>query len=202
MSTLKAELRGETLPEFTMTLPTGWIKQEPNDEARRAMVAAAKQRLMAVHRPDLFAQTTAMVEKVFQEMRRVDTVAFFGPGVDAPDSAYLPVSLTASVRRGQGGASLDDTVAQLIRREGATALGADKRFLRWRRESVESIDAATVATTTVAYFTPVPDSGRTRALQLTLVISHDPIAEGDAEFVDSLVDVFDAHVSTFAWIPA
>lgn len=202
MSSLKAELRGETLPDFTLTLPTGWIRQEPTDEAKHSMAAAARQRLMALHRPDLFAQTTTMVEKMFREMRRVETVAFFGPGPGAPDSAYLPVSLMASVRRGQGGASLDDTVAQLIRTEGATALGADKRFLRWRRESVESFDGTTVATTTVAYFTPVPDSGRTRALQLTLVISHDPVADGDAAFVDALADIFDAHVSTFAWIPA
>lgn len=202
MSSLKAELRGETLPEFSLSIPEGWVRRAPSDEVRDEMLAAAKRRLMQAHRPDLYGQTTAMVRKLFSDMQRVETVAFFGPAQDAPDVAYLPATLTASVRRGQDGESLDNAVAQLIRNEGATALGEDKRFLRWERESVENVEGTRVATTTVVYFTPVPETGRKRALQFTLVITHNPDEEGDKEFVSGLKMLFDAHLSTFAWVAA
>jgi hypothetical protein len=202
MASLEAELRGESLPNFTMVLPAGWERNEPSDEVRDEMLAAAKKRLMQAHRPDLYGQTTALVKKVFAEMRRVETVAFFAPGDSAPDSARLPATLTASVRRGQNGESLDDTIAGLIRREGATALGDDKRFLRWEKDSIESLDGTKVATTTVVYLTPVPDTGRRRALQFTLIITHNPDDSGDDEFVAALGVLFDAHISTFAWSAA
>lgn len=199
MSSLKAELRGETLPPFSLAIPEGWVRREPTDEARREMLAAAKARLMAAHRPDLYTQTMSMVARMFDGMRRAETVAFFGPAPGAPDSAFLPATLTASIRRGESGGSLDSTVAHLVRSEGATALDEDKRFLRWRRESIEDLDGTSVATTTVVYLTPVPDSDRARALQFTLVISHDPSAEGDTQFVAGLEQLFDAHLSTFSW---
>jgi hypothetical protein len=199
MSSLKAELRGETLPEFTLTLPNGWVRRAPSNEVRDDMLAAAKRRLMQAHRPDLYGQTTAMVRKLFSEMQRVDTVAFFSPGENAPDEAFLPATLTASVRRAPDGQSLDGSIAGLIRNEGATALGDDKRFLRWERDTVESMDGTRVATTTVVYFTPVPDTGRKRALQFTLVITHNPDEPGDEDFVTGLKMLFDAHLSTFSW---
>lgn len=202
MSSLKAELRGETLPEFVMTLPHGWVRRAPTDDVREEMLTAAKRRLMQAHRPDLYGQTVGMVTKLFSEMQRMETVAFFGPAQDAPESAFLPATLTASVRRGPNGESLDEMVAQLIRREGATALGADKRFLRWDQETSETMDGTRVATTTVIYVTPIPETGRKRALQFTLVITHDPDAAGDEEFVQGLKGLFDAHISTFTWLAA
>lgn len=202
MSSLKAELRGETLPEFTLALPIGWERRAPSDEVRDEMLAAAKRRLMQAHRPDLYGQTTALVNKLFTEMRRVETVAFFGPAASAPDEAYLPATLTASVQRGADGTSLDASVAQLIRSEGATPLGDDKRFLRWERERVENVEGTSVATTTVVYFTPVPDTGRARALRLTLVLTHDPEQAGDVEFVAGLKMLFDSYISTFSWVSA
>lgn len=199
MTSLEAELRGESLPEFSLTLPSGWQRNEPSDEVRDEMLAAAKKRLMQAHRPDLYGQTTALVKRLFTEMRRVETVAFFAPADDAPDNSRLPATLTASVRRGQNGESLDDAIAGLIRREGATPLGGDKRFLRWEKDSVESLEGTRVSTTTIVYLTPVPDTGRKRALQFTLVITHSPDESGDAEFVSSLASLFDAHISTFSW---
>lgn len=202
MSSLAAELRGESLPEFALTVPPGWVRQAPSDEVRDRMLADAKARLMQVHRPDLYVQTTGLVKKLFAEMRRVETVAFFAPGADAPDSAYLPATLMASIRRGSDGESLDASIAALIRHEGATALADDKRFLRWERDTVEKLEGTSVATTTVVYLTPIPDTGRKRALQFTLVINHDPNEAGDDEFVGALKSLFDAHLSTFAWSTA
>jgi hypothetical protein len=190
------------MPEFTLTLPDGWVRKDPSDQVRDDMLAAAKRRLMQAHRPDLYGQTTAMVRKVFTEMQRVETVAFFTPGENAPPEAFLPATLTASIRRGADGQSLDSAIAGLIRNEGATALGDDKRFLRWETSTVESLEGTRAATTTVLYLTPVPDSGRKRALQFTLVITHNPDEPGDDDFVTALTALFDAYLSTFAWTAA
>lgn len=202
MASLKAELRGETLPEFTLTLPAGWVRRAPSDQVRDEMLAAAKKRLMSVHRPDLYVQLNGMVSRMFREMNRVDTVAFFIPGPDAPDEAFLPANLTASVRRGSHGASLDSAIAELIRNEGATALGEDKRILRWEQDSTETFEGVRVPTTTVAYFIPVPGTGRKRALQFTLVITRDNDETDDGSYLEGLKMLFDAHLATFAWIPA
>lgn len=199
VSSLKAELRGETVPEFTLSLPEGWVRKDPSDQVRDEMLAAAKKRLMQAHRPDLYGQTTSMVRKVFTEMQRMETVAFFTPGEGAPPEAFLPATLTASVRRGPDGRSLDGAIAGLIRNEGATALGEDKRLLRWESRTVESLDGTRVATTTVLYLTPIPDTGRKRALQFTLVITHNPDESGDEDFVGALTALFDGYLSTFAW---
>jgi len=200
VASLRAELAGETMPDFVLTLPVGWVKREPSDEERDELLRATKNRLMAVHRPDLYAQMSTMVTRMFRDMQRVETVAYFMPGPDAPDEAYLPATLTASVRRGPNGTSLDDVVAGLIRTQGATALGGDKRMLRWEKEDVQIIDGVRVPTTTVVYFTPVPDTGRKRALQFTLVISHEPIeTDEDRQFLDGVKAMFDSHLSTFSW---
>lgn len=76
--------------------------------------------------------------------------------------------------------------------------GVDKRFLRWERDTVESMDGTRVVTTTLVYFTPVPDTGRKRALQFTLVITHNPDQAGDEDFVTGRKMLFDAHLSTFS----
>lgn len=202
---LRAELGGETMPEFTLSLPVGWVRRTPDEATHDELVAAARARLMRLHRPDLFGQLSALTDRLFRDLRRTGAVAFFLPGEGAPDAAFLPASLTASVRRGPDGRSLDDTMAQLIRAEGATPLGGDRRFLRWlrsERRPVDAGDATAVDTTTVVYLTPVPRTGRRRALQFTLVISHDAAADGDAEYVAALVALFDAHLATFAWAAA
>lgn len=199
---LKDELRGEALPEFTLTLPPGWTRSAPTSQVRDEMLAAAKRRLMAAHRPDLYAQLGPLLARAFSDMERTETVAFFAPGPEAAESDFLPATLTASVRRGENGVSLDSAMAELIRHEGATALGDDKRILRWERESAETLEGVHVPTTTVAYFVPVPKTGRKRALQFTLVITHDNDPRDDGSYLRALKALFDAHLSTFSWLPA
>ena len=203
MPGLREQLRGETLPPFTLTLPAGWVRRAPTDEVRTEMLAAAKRRVMSIHRPDLYAQFQPMFLRMFREMSRTETVAFFLPGPDAPDDAYLPATLTASIRRGPHGTSLDSAMAELIRSKGATALGDDKRILRWEQESVQNLDGTRIPTTTVAYFVPVPNTGRKQALQFTLVITHDEADDEESiRMLSALKALFDAHLSTFAWMPA
>lgn len=201
MQSLRAELTQEVLPEFTVLMPEGWVRREPNDDVRDEMIAAAKTRLMTVNRPDLYAQVLSMVKRSFSNMKRAETIAFFGPVEGAPATAFLPASLTASLRRGSNGGSLDAAIAQLIR-DGATSLRGDKRFIRWETESTEVIEGTSVKATSVLYLTPVPGSGHKRALQFTLVVSHGSDAKEDRELLESITNGFDAYISTFAWVDA
>ena len=202
MNSLKAELRGETTPQFQLMLPVGWVRREPTDQVRDELLGQAKARLMAVHRPDLYAQTLAMTNRMFRDMQRLETVAFFGPAPDAPAEAFLPASLTAAIRRGDNGASLDDDIAALIRDRGATSLGGDKRFVRWEQRRTEQFEGSPVSTTTVLYIIPVPGSGRRRALQFTLVIPHGEETPEDEAMAEGIKTMFDAHLSTFSWVAA
>ncbi|MGK2933081.1 MAG: hypothetical protein ACSLFD_10000 [Solirubrobacterales bacterium] len=202
MQSLRAELTQEVMPEFTVLMPDGWERREPTDAVRDEMLDAAKARLMTVNRPDLYAQLLSMVRRSFSDMKRAETIAFFGPMEGAPDSSYLPASLTASIRRGSNGGSLDGAIAQLIRKDGATALDDDKRFLRWETDSTQMLDGTAVKSTSVLYLTPVPNTGHKRALQFMLVISHGTDSQEDQDFLQSIKDRFDAYISTFAWLSA
>jgi hypothetical protein len=199
MATLSEELRGEELPPYRVTVPVGWVEHPVSESEQRRMLAQARQRLMSVNRPDLYAQTMTMVESMFERMRRTSTVGFFMPETDAPDEARLPASLTVSVVRGRDGATLDEEMTQLIRDRGATSLQGDKRFVRYEQDRSQQFEGVRLNVTTVVYLTPVPGSGRRRALQFTLTVPR-PIDEpADAPLVRAVLELFDAHVSTFAW---
>lgn len=200
MSGLRAELLGETLPDFTLALPPGWARHGVDERTRDEMLRDAKRRLMAAHRPDLFGQLNALTTQAFQQLESLETVAFFTPGPETPEEWFLPVTLTASVRRGPDGATLDDTIAHVIRSSGATPLGDDKRFVRWQTTERRDVDGTGLDATTVAYLTPVPGTGRRRAIQLTLVITHDRSAPGDEEWLVRILATFDLFVSTFGWV--
>jgi hypothetical protein len=196
---LKAQLLGERPPKFRIALPDGWERHEPTLETSEQLLRAARSRLMEAHRPDLYAQISAATKSAFSAMKRAEVVALFMPGPRTPDSLYLPLSLTASIRRGRDGASLDATVAQLIREKGARPLGDDKRFVTWRQDSVEQLADGSVPTVSVFYLTPIPGSGRKRGLLFTLTT---PRPNGDQEtldFADAAISLFDHCVSTLVW---
>jgi hypothetical protein len=196
---LKAQLLGERQPKFRIALPDGWVRHEPTLETSEQLLRAARSRLMEAHRPDLYAQISAATKSAFSAMKRAEVIALFMPGPQTPDSLYLPISLTASIRRGPDGASLDSTVAQLIREKGARALGEDKRFVTWRQDSVQELAGGSVPTVSVFYLTPIPESGRKRGLLFTLST---PRPDGDPETVDyaeAAITLFDHCVSTLVW---
>lgn len=202
VSALRAELLGETTPEFVVAMPPGWIRHAVDDATRDELLRGARTRLAGAHRPDLYGQLSALTSGAFRQMADLETIAFFAPGPDTPEEWFLPVSLTASIRRGPEGATLDDTIAHVIRSSGATSLGQDKRFVRWQSTSRQDVGGTVVDATTVAYLTPVPGTGHRRALQFALVIVHDTASVGDEEWLDRIMSVFDLFVSTFGWVKA
>lgn len=188
-------------PDFALMLPAGWIRRPPDDETEQAIIASLQRRLMDAHRPDLYGRLRSQVREAFANMRKVSTLAIFMPGDDVPESAVLPVSLTASIQHAEPGQNLDGFVRDAIAHSGATPLLGDKRTLRVERTTTESLDGEPLRVTTVAYLTPVPGSQRRRALVLSLVVLRPIDVSDEDEFFVQMLGLFDLCVSTLVWLP-
>lgn len=195
---LREQLGAPADPEFSLVLPPGWSRRDVSHETEESMLQAARKRLMQVHRPDLYGQLQSQLRQSFAQMRQVGTIAHFGPDEDAPDAAFLPASLTASIVTPGTGRSLVEEVTDLIR-GGATDLGGDRRFVRLERETHTSAGGQSAKQTTVAYLTPVPGSKQSRALQLTAVITRGAEFPDDDPALLTMKSLFDATVATLAW---
>ncbi|WP_072315039.1 hypothetical protein [Agrococcus sp. Marseille-P2731] len=195
---LREELGAPADPEFELELPEGWVRHDATAETEQRMLQAARRRLMEAHRPDLYAQLRAQVEESFAAMRRMEAIAHFGPEPGAPDWAFLPASLIATVRTPQPGVTLQQEMAQRIR-EGATALHGDRRFIRDERELDITVGTDAAKQRTVVYVTPMPGSRQARALQLTLVITRGAEFPGDDPALVTMLRLFDACVATLRW---
>ncbi|MCT9818879.1 hypothetical protein N3K63_01120 [Microbacterium sp. W1N] len=190
-------------PDFTLVLPPGWTRRPVTADERTRMDAAMRARLMEVHRPDLYARMRVLLAEAFAQLDAVGAVAMFLPDTDeSPGALVLPASLTARVLRAEPGATLDDHVRASIVRDGATPLLGDKRILRAERESEQHIDGESALLTTVVYLSPIPGSGRRRALQLTLVITRPVDVPADDPPLLQMRALFDLCVSSLAWVSA
>lgn len=195
---LREQLGAPADPEFELELPEGWVRHDASPATEQAMLQAARRRLMEAHRPDLYAQLQAQVQESYAAMRRMGAVAHFGPEPGAPDWAFLPASLIATIRTPQPGATLLDEMAQRIR-DGATDLHGDRRFVRLQRESETTIGTERAAQTTVAYLTPIPGTRQARALQLTAVITRGAEFPADDPALVMMLRLFDACVASLRW---
>lgn len=198
---LREQLGGVPDPDFTFALPPGWVRREVSEQEQERMLSLTRARLMEAHRPDLYARMRQLVGQAFTQMRKVSTVAMFTAGDSAPDVAYMPASLTATIQHAESGQNLDAYVRSAIVSDGATPLMGDKRIMRVERESSETLDGEQMLVTTVVYMTPVPGSERRRALLLTLVIMRPPEAPADDAPLMMMKALFDACVSTLSWTP-
>lgn len=196
---LRAELGAPADPGFELELPQGWVRQDASPQTEQAMLQAARRRLMEAHRPDLYGQLKAQLEESFAAMRRMDAIAHFGPEPGAPDEAFLPASLIATIRTPQPGVPLQQEMAERIR-QGATALHGDRRFIRDERELDRTIGTAAAKQRTVVYVTPIPGSRQARALQLTLVITRGAEFPADDPALVAMLRLFDACVATLRWV--
>lgn len=195
---LRAALGAPADPEFELELPEGWVRHDASIETEQRMLQAAKRRLMEAHRPELYGQLRVQLEESFVAMRQMGAIAHFGPDPGAPDWAFLPASLIATIRTPQPEVPLQQEVAQRIR-EGATALHGDTRFIRHERELDRTIGTDAATQRTVVYLTPVPGSKQARALQLTLVVTRGAEFPADDPALVTMLRLFDACVATLRW---
>jgi len=198
---LREQLGGTPDPDFALVLPPGWIRRDVTEQEQDRMLAGIRGRLLEANRPDLYARMRGLVHDAFTQMRTVSTVAMFTAGDSAPDSAYMPASLTATIQHAEPGQNLDAYVRSAITSDGATPLLGDKRIMRVERETSESLDGEQMLVTTVVYMTPVPGSERRRALLLTLVILRPTDAPADDAPLVQMKTLFDVCVSSLTWFP-
>ena len=198
---LRELLGAEPDPDFSLVLPPGWVRRGVDEEEQERMLAQVRTRTMQAHRPDLHARMRVMVDDAFTQMRKVSTVAMFTAADDAPESAYLPASLTASIQHAEPGQTLDSYVRSTILADGATPLLGDKRIMRVERETSDTLDGEQLLVTTVAYLTPIPGSGRRRALLLTLVLLRGADVPPDDPPLLQMKALFDLCASTLTWLP-
>ena len=200
---LRDELVGAPsgIPQYSLVLPSGWAEYDTSAEAEQQLLNRATRRLREQHRPDVAAQLLALTGRAFGGLRSAATHRIYLQTEGWSDDLILPLSITASVRTAPGHGSLDGIVADLIRDRGATALGGDKRFVRWQSDGSVDVGGSRVGQHTIAYLTPFPEPGRRRALQFTAVIVHpsDDPTEAWKPLVTRMGELTDAIVSTLRW---
>ena len=197
--TLREELGVPPDPDFDLVLPKGWARHSLTDESLASLLATVKQRCMEEHKPQLFAELKAHLEKSFEDMRKAGVIAYFSPTDPGPDTLAVPVSINASIRHAEPGETLDDTVRMLIRGYGAQPLMGDKTTLRFETERNTRIGTDTIVNHSVVYITPVPGSGRRRALALVAGFGRRLEDAADSDELNVLRFLLDACVSSLRW---
>lgn len=198
-SDLRAELGAPTVPDFEMTLPPGWTRKPVDDATLDDMLARLRDRLMKQHQPQAYAQLRGLVKESFASMKKDGAFAFFSATEEDDSTLWIPASIIASERRGEAGQSLDDLARMLIREYDATPLREDKRTMRFERERTVRLGNETVISQSIVYLTPIPGTGRRRALQLVAGFGRTPGESADDPYLLEMKRLFDTCVSTLRW---
>lgn len=198
MTDLRREL-GARDPEWTMLLPAGWERLDVDEASLQDLLRRLRTRLMQQHAVQAYAAVSQRLRASVEQLRDRGGVAMLLPLESVEGHQYLPASVSAAFVGGSEG-ELDKAVERMVR-DGATALADDRRWVRVRRtvQGLEGEERA--AQTTVRYLTPVPGTKRRRALVLTATIVHDETWRSGDEFLEGVVALIDAHVTTFRWSP-
>ena len=204
MSSLRSELLGDRrpvdLPDFGMLLPSGWKAHDVSEKTERALLAQARQRTMAAHRPELQGMLEANTSAALAAARAQGAMAMIMPGPDTEGVLFAPASMLVSVREATNEYTLDDIVVDVVRNRGGQPLDENKRFVRWIEQRKVPLGGETVGAYSVVYLTPVPGTKRRKALQFTLSIAHtDEVETSSDELLAGWVALVDAHVGTFRW---
>lgn len=183
-----------------MLLPTGWTLNDTSVETEQRMLGEARSRLRESHLPDAYASLSENVRAALSRAREHGAFVLIMPGEDAPAWATVPVSVLGSITTGRPDVSLDQLVADAVERRGAVALDGSRLFLRWAERRTANVSGETVAIYTVVYLTPVPGSKRTKALQFTAVLAHDPAVDPETDLqIQAWLAMLDASIVTFGW---
>lgn len=182
-----------------MTLPPGWTRRPVDEATLQDMLAGLRQRLMKQHQPEAYANLSALVKQSFLAMQKDGAFAFFSATEEDDSTLWIPASIIASERRAEAGQTLDDLARMLIREYDATPLHEDKRTLRFERERQVRLGTETVISQSVVYLTPIPGTGRRRALQLVAGFGRPPGEAPDDPLLLQMKHLFDTCVSTLRW---
>lgn len=187
------------MPDFEMTLPPGWTRKPVDDATLEGMLATLRERLMKQHQPQAYAELRGLVKQSFTSMKKEGAFAFFSATEEDDSTLWIPASIIASERRAEAGRSLDDLARMLIREHGATPLREDKRTMRFEQERTVRLGNETVISQSIVYLTPIPGTGRRRALQLSAGFGRSLGESADDPYILQMKRLFDTCVSTLRW---
>lgn len=202
-SSLREQLGGAKDPDFALKLLPGWERHSPDDADKATLDAALKQRFMSVNRPEFHAAMRLQLDQAYKLMKQQGVKAYFAATAETESRAVIPGAILATTVHANSGGTLDAYVAQMIRDHSAKPLFADKRFIRYERESIKTAEGdEPVVMTSIVYVTPIPGSKRRRGLQLTATIGRPlDMAPTDEKFLGWKL-ALDVCVSTLRWMPA
>lgn len=198
---LRAELGAKPDPHFTLTLPPGWSRFDTSEGLEDDFRQKLRQRTMELHRPDLFVQADALLKQAFDGLKEAGAVALFMADEAGDDTAWLPASMTASIRAETAEHTLDQIVAQMIRKYDAQPVKGDNRWVRFEQERRQTIQSQELMVTLISYLTPIPAADRKRALELSVTIMRPVDVPADDEPMQVMRVLFDACVTSLRWHP-
>ena len=187
------------VPEFEIKLLPGWERHRGSDADKTQLDDRIKRRFMDLHRPDLYATVRSMIDESYDKMKQEGVLAFFAATGADEGKVVIPGSIVVSERRSAPGESLDTTIKALMRDFGAAPLFGDVRFMRYEREKTVTMQDATIAQTSLVYLTPIPGSGRKRALQFVASFGRPVEMSADDDKVKAWKFAFDSCISTLRW---
>ena len=196
---LRTELGAAPDPRFVLTLPPGWSRFDTGGELEDDFRDRLRGRTMELHRPDLFVQADALLKQAFEGLKQAGAIALFMADEQDDDTAWLPASMIASIRAETAEHSLDQLVAQMIRKYDARPVKGDNRWVRFEQERRQEIQGQELMVTLITYLTPIPGAGRKRALELSVTIMRPVDVPADDEPMQIMRVLFDACVTSLRW---
>lgn len=200
---LRETLGAPADPEFELSLPKGWERHDASHESQALVEQRLRRQLMRSGRADAmqsFVALRSMLGRSMDDMRQQHVVAYFTPSaMDASTAFPVPASIIARFHSAPSAEGMDGYVKRLIVEEGAAPLGRNRALLRVERERVQGEGEARMVLSSTLYVTPVPGTGRRRALELLAGYGRPTDIPRDDDQIRLVHAMFDLTVASLRW---
>ncbi|WP_194410061.1 hypothetical protein [Microbacterium cremeum] len=199
MSSLREALAGPPVPVgYTLLTPPDWGRFPATPEGRAELIHLVSERFREVGRPDLYAETRAMVSRQWARMERANVMEIFMP-VEPPKKGGTPMSIAASPWVANGDFETDLRARAGAERHVERVELADLGVLyRWVAERNGPDEMPGVKARELSYVAPFPGASPKRGLLLMCSIVHVGVEES-GQALEAFTALADSIVSTLRW---
>lgn len=185
---------------FHIMMPPGWARYTVDDAGKRALIARISERMKALGRPDLDAQSRTLVEGQWRQLLATKASAVYLPG-EREDDVVTPMTIAVRQFSAPAGRDFETAVRALARVAVDRIEGPYGPILRWTNAQNGTGELAEVRSRLIGYAFPLPaasdSSSSSRGLVFLTSIPH--LSDTDAEMVDGLTELSDTILETFRW---